>query len=133
MDLMKLAKKQWDRSAGIVFSVLGVIALIKGWMGVRGTPVLAEQTRYIVSGGIGAIVLLGLGATLWISADLRDERRKLDRIEQSLGDGVLRWADDGSAETIVDVTLAQAVHNREPETAIPAGPARAATTASSHA
>ena len=133
MDLMKLAKTQWDRSAGIVFSVLGVIALIKGWMGVRGTPVLAEQTRYIVSGGIGAIVLLGLGATLWISADLRDEWRKLDRIEQSLGDGVLRWAADGSAETIVDVTLAQTVHNGEPATAIPTGPARAATPASSNA
>jgi hypothetical protein len=133
MDFIKLAKKQWDRSAGIVLSVIGVIALIKGWMGVRGTPVLAEQTRYIVSGGIGAIVLLGLGATLWISADLRDEWRKLDRIEQSLGDGVLRWAGDGSAETIVDVTLAQTVHNGEPATAIPAAPARAATTASSNA
>ena len=133
MDLKNLVRKQWDRSAGIVLSVIGVLALIKGWMGVRGTPVLAEQTRYIVSGGIGAIVLLGLGATLWISADLRDEWRKLDRIEQSLGDGVLRWAADDSAEAIVDVTLAQAVHNCEPETAIPAGPARAATTASSNA
>ena len=133
MDFIHLAKKQWDRSAGIVFSVIGVIALIKGWMGVRGTPVLAEQTRYIVSGGIGAIVLLGLGATLWISADLRDEWRKLDRIEQSLGDGVLRWAGSGSAETIVDVTLGQTVVNGEPATAIPTGPARAATTASSNA
>ena len=133
MDLMKLAKKQWDRSAGIVFSVIGVIALIKGWMGVRGTPVLAEQTRYIVSGGIGAIVLLGIGATLWISADLRDEWRKLDRIEQSLGDGVLRWAGDGSAETIVDVTLAQPVRRPEPATAISTGPARTATTANSNA
>ena len=133
MDFIKLAKKQWDRSAGIVFSVIGVIALIKGWMGVRGTPVLAEQTRYIVSGGIGAIVLLGLGATLWISADLRDEWRKLDRIEQSLGDGVLRWAGDGSAETIVDVTQGQTGHNGEPVAAIPVGPARAVTTAGSNA
>ena len=133
MDLKNLVKKQWDRSAGIVLSVIGVLALIKGWMGVRGTPVLAEQTRYIVSGGIGAIVLLGLGATLWISADLRDEWRKLDRIEESLGDGVLRWAGNGSAETVVDVTLAQTVHNGEPATAIPTGPARAATTASSNA
>jgi len=133
MDLKNLVKKQWDRSAGIVLSVIGVLALIKGWMGVRGTPVLAEQTRYIVSGGIGALVLLGLGATLWISADLRDEWRKLDRIEESLGDGVLRWAGNGSAETVVDVTLAQTVHNGEPATAIPTGPARAATTASSNA
>ena len=133
MDLKNLVRKQWDRSAGIVLSVIGVLALIKGWMGVRGTPVLAEQTRYIVSGGIGAIVLLGLGATLWISADLRDEWRKLDRIEESLGDGVLRWAGNGSAETVVDVTQAQTVHNAEPATAIPTGPARAATTASSNA
>jgi hypothetical protein len=133
MDLINLAKKQWDRSAAIVFTVIGVIALIKGWLGVRGTPVLAEQTRYIVSGGIGAIIFLGLGATLWLSADLRDEWRKLDRIEQSLGDGVLRWAGDGSAETIVDVTLAQTGNNSEPATAMPVGPARATTTASTNA
>ena len=133
MNLMNLAKKQWDRSAAIVSTVIGAIALIGGWVGVRGTPILAEQTRYIVSGGIGAVFLLGLGATLWLSADLRDEWRKLDRIEQSLGDGVLRWAGDGSAETILDVTLGQTPHNGEPVTAISAGLARAATTASSNA
>jgi hypothetical protein len=133
MDLIKLAKKQWDRSAAVVFTVIGMVALIKGWMGVRGTPILAEQTRYIVSGGIGAVLLIGVGATLWISADLRDEWRKLDRIEESLGDGVLRWAGDGSAETIVDVTLAPTGHNGEPSATVTAGPARAATTASSNA
>jgi hypothetical protein len=133
MNLTNLAKKQWDRSAAIASTVIGVIALIGGWVGVRGTPILAEQTRYIVSGGIGAVFLLGLGATLWLSADLRDEWRKLDRIEQSLGDGVLRWAGDGSAETILDVTLGQTAHNGEPATAIPAGQARAVTTASSNA
>ena len=119
MNLIELAKKQWDRTAGIVFTVVGVICLIGGWLGVRGTPILAEQTRYIVSGGIGAVVFLGLGATLWLSADLRDEWRKLDRIEQSLGDGVLRWASDGSAENTIDVTLAQTAHNGEPGTTIP--------------
>jgi hypothetical protein len=127
MDLLNLAKKQWDRSAALVFSVIGVIALIGGWLGVRGTPILAEQTRYIVSGGIGAIFLLGIGATLWLSADLRDEWRKLDRIEESLGDGVLRWAGNGAAETTVadttvDLTLA-----------IPAGHAPAPTPARSNA
>ena len=133
MNLVSLAKKQWDRSAAIVFTVIGMIALIKGWLGVRGTPVLAEQTRYIVSGGIGAVFFLGVGATLWLSGDLRDEWRKLDRIEESLGDGVLRWAGDGSAEAVVDVTLAQTAHNGEPVAAIPVGPARAVTTAGSNA
>src|SRR5688572_5795133 len=120
MNLVHLAKKQWDRSSAIVLTVIGLIALLGGWLGVRGTPVLAEQTRYIVSGGIGAVFFLGVGATLWLSADLRDEWRKLDRIEQSLGEGVLRWAGDGSAETTIDVTLAQTVHNAEPGTTIPA-------------
>ena len=120
MNLIELAKKQWDRSAAIVFTAIGAIALILGWLGVRNTPVLAEQTRYIVSGGIGAVILLGLGATLWLSADLRDEWRKLDRIEQALGDGILRWAGDSSAETTIDVTLAQTVHNGDPGTTIPA-------------
>jgi hypothetical protein len=133
MNLINLAKKQWDRSAAIVSTVIGVIALLGGWLGVRGTPVLPEQTRYIVSGGIGAIFFLGVGATLWLSADLRDEWRKLDRIEQSLGDGVLRWTGDDAAETIVDVTLGQRAHNGEPATTISAGQTRTATTASSNA
>jgi hypothetical protein len=122
MNLINLAKKQWDRSAAIVSTVIGVIALLGGWLGVRGTPVLPEQTRYIVSGGIGAIFFLGVGATLWLSADLRDEWRKLDRIEQSLGDGVLRWAGDAAAENTVDLSLA-----------IPAGQVRTVTTVSSNA
>jgi hypothetical protein len=122
MNLINLAKKQWDRSAAIVSTVIGVIALLGGWLGVRGTPVLPEQTRYIVSGGIGAIFFLGVGATLWLSADLRDEWRKLDRIEQSLGDGVLRWAADAAAENTVDLSLA-----------IPAGQVRTVTTVSSNA
>ena len=128
MDLINLAKKQWDRSAAIVSTGIGAIALVLGWLGVRGTPILAEQTRYIVSGGIGAIFLLGLGGTLWISADLRDEWRKLDRIEQSLGDGVLQWAGDGSTEAVVDVT-----RNVEPAATIPAGQAPAVTLQSSNA
>ena len=95
MDL-KVLKSQWDRSAAIVLTLAGVICLVAGYAGVADSAILAEQTRYIVSGGIGGIFLLGLGATLWISADLRDEWRKLDRIERALADGVLRWSDESA-------------------------------------
>jgi hypothetical protein len=91
MDL-KVLKSQWDRTAAIVLTIAGVICLILGYAGVSDSAILAEQTRFIVSGGIGGIFLLGLGATLWISADLRDEWRKLDRIERALADGVLTWS-----------------------------------------
>lgn len=91
MNLISLLKKQWDRALALVATVVGAVMLINGWVGVSGTNVLSEQEPYIVSGGIGGIFLLGIGATLWVSADLRDEWRKLDRIEKALADGVLRW------------------------------------------
>jgi hypothetical protein len=93
MNLIEVIKAQWDRTAAIVASAVGGIILILGWVGVSGTSFLGEQTPYIISGGIGGLFFLGLGATLWISADLRDEWRKLDRIEEALGDGTLRWAE----------------------------------------
>jgi hypothetical protein len=96
MDL-KVVKSQWDRAAAVVLTIAGVICLIAGYLGVSDSAILAEQTRFIVSGGIGGIFLLGLGATLWISADLRDEWRKLDRIERALAEGVLKWSDDSTS------------------------------------
>lgn len=93
MDI-KALKSQWDRVLAIVLTIAGAISLIAGILGVNNSVLLAEQTRYITAGGIGGIFLLGLAATLWISADLRDEWRKLDRIERALGEGVLRWSDE---------------------------------------
>ena len=84
MNLIELAKKQWDRTAGIAFTLIGVICLIGGWLGVRGTPILAEQTRYIVSGGIGAVVFLGLGATL--SRTWKGKRVEVEVVEEGF-----RW------------------------------------------
>ncbi|MGQ0631368.1 MAG: hypothetical protein ACT4P1_10015 [Sporichthyaceae bacterium] len=123
MDL-KVLKNQWDRVAAIVLTIAGVIALISGFVGVNDSTILAEQTRFIVSGGIGGIFMLGLGATLWISADLRDEWRKLDRIEHALADGILKWADEAPASgsraaakapaaTTEKVDLAHAASSRE--------------------
>lgn len=101
MDLNKLLKTQWDRAAAIGFTAVGALFLLFGWIGVSGTAYLAEQAPYIVSGGIGGVFLLGLGATLWVSADLRDEWRKLDRIEAAIGEGVLRWVEDEAPVPVV--------------------------------
>jgi hypothetical protein len=97
VDLNKLLRTQWDRTGAIVFSVLGAIFLLIGWIGVSGSAFLAEQAPYIISGGVGGVFFLGIGATLWISADLRDEWRKLDRIEDALRDGTLRWTEEDDA------------------------------------
>jgi hypothetical protein len=39
----------------------------------------------VVGGGLVGIFLLGVAAVLWLSADLRDEWRKLADLDESLG------------------------------------------------
>jgi hypothetical protein len=86
VDIVKWLRLEWDRALAIVLVIAGAGALIAGWVGVSGSAYAAGQLPYIISGGIGGIFLLGVGATLWLSADLRDEWRKLDRIEEALGE-----------------------------------------------
>jgi hypothetical protein len=84
MDLMTRLRSQWDRLLAGVALMAGVIVLILGWVGVSGTAYPAEQLPYVISGGLGGLFLLGVSAALWLSADLHDEWRKLDRIEQAI-------------------------------------------------
>lgn len=95
MDLMTLLRSQWDRVLAAICLVAGVVTLIIGWFGVSGTAYPAEQAPYLVSAGIGGLFLLGVSATLWLSADLHDEWRKLDRIEQAIRAD--EWEHAGSA------------------------------------
>lgn len=80
MDVVTWVRNQWDRVSAWVLVALGGLALVLGWVGVTGTPYTFEQLPFIISGGLGGIFLLGVGAMLWISADLRDEWRKLDQL-----------------------------------------------------
>lgn len=82
MDLAKWLRAQWDRVFAWVCVAAGAIVLIVGWAGVSRYAYPADQLPYIISGGIGGLFLLGLGAMLWLSADLRDEWRKLDEIDR---------------------------------------------------
>jgi hypothetical protein len=87
MDFMTFVRNQRDRVAAWCCIGFGALALLLGWLGVSGTPFPAEQIPYVVTGGLGGLFLLGVGALLWLSADLRDEWRKLDAIEELLRDG----------------------------------------------
>jgi hypothetical protein len=46
----------------------------------------AKQLPFIISGGIGGMCIIGLGALFWLSGDLRDEWTALDRIHEALAD-----------------------------------------------
>jgi len=84
MKFTKLLQLEWDRTAAVVSVVAGALVLVIGWFGASGTLDPGVQLPYILSGGVGGVFLLGLGATLWLSSDLRDEWCKLDAIDETL-------------------------------------------------
>jgi hypothetical protein len=91
---LRWVRAEWDRAAGYALIVLGAVLLIIGYFGVRRSPYVAEELAFIISGGLGGLFLLGLGGIFLLSADLQDEWRKLDRIEEIL----LRHLPDDSGE-----------------------------------
>ena len=84
MEMKSFLRANWDRTLAVALVVAGVIALVIGWFGVSGTGLVAEQNPYLISGGLAGIALIGVGCTLWMSADLQDEWRRLDAIEERL-------------------------------------------------
>jgi len=84
MGLVKRAIVQWDRVGGLALVLVGLGVLIAGCAGVSNATETVDQMSYLISGGVVGLFLLGLGATLWLSADLRDEWRKMDHLQASV-------------------------------------------------
>lgn len=98
MDLMTFLRAERDRVAAGVLVLLGLIALVAGYVGVANSAYVADQLTYIISGGLGGLFLLGGGATLFLMADLRDDWAKLDRIELAIREsGVIGVTGEASA------------------------------------
>lgn len=83
MEFVKWCRLQWDRALAVAAIVAGVVLVFLGWVGVSDTPYIAKQVPFVVSYGIGGLVLIIIGATLWLSADMNDEWRTLDRLEEA--------------------------------------------------
>jgi hypothetical protein len=81
MEFLTWCRIQWDRALAVVAGLAGIVLVVAGWVGVSGTSFIAEQVPYVVSFGIGGLVLIVVGGTLWLSADLNDEWRLLERLE----------------------------------------------------
>src|SRR5438132_10098456 len=87
VDISRWLRTEWDRVLGFGLIGLGAVFVVLAYFGVSDSPYLAQQLSFITSGGIGGLFLLGAGATLLHTADVHDEWRKLDRIEQALRAG----------------------------------------------
>ena len=88
-DFVKWLRADWDRALGFGLIATGALLVIFGYFGASDSAYVDQGISYLISGGIGGLFLLGIGATMLISADLHDEWRKLDRVED-----VLRNADE---------------------------------------
>ena len=109
---------QWDRAGAWVCVAAGFVALALGWVGVSDTTETSDQIPYLVSGGLLGLYLLIVGAMLWLSADTRDEWRKLDAIEQVQRQLVSAMAEQASGRSssengIVDMTVPEHVARRQ--------------------
>ena len=121
MSVGQYVREEWDRVSAGVLVALGALLLVCGWLGVRDKLYPAQQIPYEISGGLGGLFLLGLGAALWISADVRDEWRKLDAVDRSLAsiEAALGTHSVAGASPAVDVrhveaTLAPVAAQRQP-------------------
>ena len=100
MDVVSKFRAQWDRVCAILGVAAGAFVLTVGWFRLSGTAYPAEQLPYLLSAGLGGLFLLGIASTLWLSADLRDEWRKLDAIEQAIREsGPADHAEAGEASS----------------------------------
>lgn len=86
MGITRWLRNHWDRSGAVLALLLGLVALGLGWQGVSEGRLTTQQLPYLASGGLLGVFALGIAGTLWLSADLRDEWRKLDDIERAIRD-----------------------------------------------
>ncbi|MEA3018713.1 MAG: hypothetical protein QOI47_237 [Actinomycetota bacterium] len=113
-SIIRWCQVQWDRALAIALTVVGAIALILGWIGVSAALVPSQQLPFIISGGIGSLFILGIAAALWISADLQDEWRKLDRLEEVLRTPPSAAADDRTDDGDATTPEANGSSSRRP-------------------
>jgi membrane-bound ClpP family serine protease len=71
---------------GAMLCVAGFVALVIGWWKISKESIVALQIPYLVSGGIGGALLLGMGGVLLLTHDLRLDNRRLEAVEEALND-----------------------------------------------
>lgn len=71
---------------GWILIALGAVAILIGYLGVSREPLVAKQIPYLVSGGIGGMVLVAVGAFFLGTEDLRKQLSRLDHIEEQVGE-----------------------------------------------
>ncbi len=62
----------------IGLAAAGIVAVIVGWVGVSRKVEVWEQMPYLISGGFGGAILVGLGIAVYIAHEHAEDRRQRD-------------------------------------------------------
>ena len=78
--------RRWRAVLAWVLMAAGGVAILVAWYQVRDLPQVFLQMPYLISGGVGGTVLIGLGATLLITQDFRDDKQRLLSLETKISE-----------------------------------------------
>jgi hypothetical protein len=82
------------RGAAVVLTVAGIVAVLVGYLGVRNHSDIVLQLPYFISGGVGGLALMGLGALALIQYQMRVQARRFAEVTDSLDE----WKEQALAE-----------------------------------
>src|SRR5438270_12898376 len=82
------------RAAAALLTVAGLVAVLVGYLGVRDQSHIELQLPYLISGGLGGLVLMGLGALVLIQYQLRVQARRFAEVTHVLDE----WKEQALAE-----------------------------------
>ena len=125
--MKKLLLANLDRTFSALLVLLGIVVLTLGWIGASGHGLAAEQTPYLISGGLGGFALIAVGCTLWVSADLQDQWRRLDRLDATISNAMSRGPSPEQSTPLDGPTAPEAASvRRRPRQKVGAGTSRGA-------
>jgi hypothetical protein len=82
------------RALAVVLTVGGIVAVLVGYLGVRDHSDIVLQLPYFISGGVGGLALMGLGALALIQYQMRIQARRFAEVTDALDE----WKEQALAE-----------------------------------
>jgi hypothetical protein len=112
------------RAGAVILTVAGLVVVLVGYLGVRDQADIVLQIPYLMSGGLGGLALIGLGALLLIQYQMRLQARRYAEVTDQLEE----WKETALAEVRTFLERAEIeVEIAEPASAVRARARRRST------